>query len=377
MSIRFTQPSLTGKELEYIREAMAKGRLMGNGEFTKRCQEWLEKTLSCRKVLLTHSCTAALEMGAILSNAGPGDEVIMPSFTFVSTANAFVLRGATPVFVDVDPVNLNMDPAAVAAAVTKKTKAIAPVHYAGVPCRMDEIVEIAAGCKATVVEDAAQSLLSTYKGRHAGTFGQCAAISFHETKNVVSGEGGALLVNDPEMVERAEIVWEKGTNRSKFFRGEVDKYTWVDVGSSFLPSELVAAFLLAQLDASHELTARRLKHWDRYAEKLKPLFDDGTLKAPRIPADVVHNGHIFFVLTKDAKTARELLAYMKEHGVGAVFHYVPLHSSPAGRKFGRTSGSLKNTEQLADCLVRLPMWSDLTSERVDEVVSLVLRFFGR
>ena len=377
MSIRFTQPSLSGKELEYIRQAMEKGRLMGNGDFTKRCQKWIEETLGARKVLLTHSCTAALEMGAILSNAGPGDEVIMPSFTFVSTANAFVLRGATPVFVDVDPVNLNMDPKAVAAAVTGKTKAIVPVHYAGVPCPMDEIVKIAAGCKAMVLEDAAQSLLSTYKGKHAGTFGQAAAISFHETKNVVSGEGGALVVNDPEMLERAEIIWEKGTNRSKFFRGEVDKYTWVDVGSSFLPSELVAAFLMAQLDASRELTDRRLKIWDHYAAKLKPLFDDGTLKGPKIPKDVVHNAHIFFVLTKDAKTAHDLLAYMKEHGVGAVFHYIPLHSSPAGLKYGRSSGSMKNTEQLADCLVRLPMFSDLTLERADEVVGLVQRFFGR
>ncbi|HEY1772137.1 MAG TPA: dTDP-4-amino-4,6-dideoxygalactose transaminase [Gammaproteobacteria bacterium] len=377
MSIRFTQPSLTGRELENIRAAMEKGRLMGNGEFTQRCQKWLEETLGARKVLLTHSCTAALEMGAILSNAGPGDEVIMPSFTFVSTANAFVLRGATPVFVDVDPVNLNIDPKAVAAAITSKTKAIVPVHYAGVPCAMDEILKIAAGCKAMVLEDAAQSLLSTYKGKHAGTFGQAAAISFHETKNVVSGEGGALLINDPALMERSEIIWEKGTNRSKFFRGQVDKYTWVDVGSSFLPSELVAAFLLAQLDDSQELTARRLKAWNRYAEKLKPLFDDGTLKAPKIPAEVVHNGHIFFVLTKDAKTATELLAFMKEQGVGAVFHYIPLHSAPAGIKYGRTSGSMKNTDELSHCLVRLPMFSDLTPERVDEVVALVMRFFGR
>jgi dTDP-4-amino-4,6-dideoxygalactose transaminase len=228
-----------------------------------------------------------------------------------------------------------------------------------------------------VLEDAAQSLLSTYKGKHAGTFGQTAAISFHETKNVVSGEGGALIINDPALMERAEIIWEKGTNRSKFFRGQVDKYTWVDVGSSFLPSELVAAFLLAQLDASRELTERRLKLWDRYAEKLKPLFDDGALKAPKIPVDVVHNGHIFFVLTKDAKTAHDLLAYMKEQGVGAVFHYIPLHSAPADRKYGRTSGSMKNTEELADCLVRLPLFSDLTPARVDEVVGLVQRFFGR
>ena len=377
MSIRFTQPSLTGKELEYIGQAMAKGRLMGNGEFTKRCQEWLEKTLGAKKALLTHSCTAALEMGAILSNAGPGDEVIMPSFTFVSTANAFVLRGATPVFVDVDPVNLNMQPETVAAAITGKTKAIAPVHYAGVPCRLDEIVEIAKGCKATVVEDAAQSLLSTYKGRHAGTWGNVGAISFHETKNVVSGEGGALLVNDPEMVERAEIIWEKGTNRSKFFRGEVDKYTWVDVGSSFLPSELVAAFLASQLDSAQDITARRLRIYDLYLQKLKPLFDSGDLRAPSIPKDVVHNAHIFFVLTKDADTAKRLLAHFKEQGIGAVFHYVPLHSAPAGRKYGRTHGSLENTEQLADRLVRLPMWSDMTPAMVDQVVTLLTRFFGR
>ena len=377
MSIRYTQPSLTGKELEYIGQAMAKGRLMGNGEFTRRCQEWLEKTLGARKALLTHSCTAALEMGAILSNVGPGDEVIMPSFTFVSTANAYVLRGATPVFVDVDPVNLNMQPETVAAAVTKKTKAIAPVHYAGIPCRMDEIMDIAAGCKATVTEDAAQSLLSTYKGKHAATFGQLAAISFHETKNVVSGEGGALIINDPELIERAEIIWEKGTNRSKFFRGQVDKYTWVDVGSSFLPSELVAAFLASQLDSAQDITTRRLKIYDMYLQKLAPLFDTGDLRAPSVPKDVVHNGHIFFVLTRDAKTAHDLLAYMKEHGIGAVFHYVPLHSAPAGRKYGRTHGTLTNTEQLADRLVRLPLWSDMTPAMVDEVVGLLTRFFKR
>ena len=377
MSIRFTQPSITGKELEYIREAMQKGRLMGNGEFTRRCQAWLEETLGCKKALLTHSCTAALEMGAILSGVGPGDEVIMPSFTFVSTANAFVLRGATPVFVDVDPVNLNLQPETVAAAVTKKTKAIAPVHYAGVPCRMDEIVEIAKSCRATVVEDAAQTLLSTYKGRHAGTFGELAAVSFHETKNVVSGEGGALLINDPALVERAEIIWEKGTNRSKFFRGEVDKYTWVDVGSSFLPSELVAAFLLAQLDSARALTKRRLELWDRYREKLQPLFEAGLLQGPSIPQGVVHNGHIFFVLTKSTDEARRLLVAMKEKGIGAVHHYVPLHSAPAGRRYGRTHGSLANTEALADRLVRLPMWSNLTTAMQDEVVTLLFRFFGR
>ncbi len=377
MKIRFTQPPMTGHELDYIREAMQKGRLMGNGDFTRRCQEWLEQTLGARKALLTHSCTAALEMGAILSNAGPGDEVIMPSFTFVSTANAFVLRGVTPVFVDVDPVNLNLQPETVAAAITKKTKAIVPVHYAGVPCRMDEIVEVAKTCKATVVEDAAQSLLSTYKGKHAGTFGQCAAISFHETKNVVSGEGGALLVNDPELIERAEIIWEKGTNRSKFFRGEVDKYTWVDVGSSFLPSELVAAFLMSQLEKSQELTDKRLKIWDHYNAKLRPLFQDGLLQGPRIPKDVVHNGHIFFVLTKDAETARKLLAEMKQQGIGGVHHYVPLHSSPAGRRYGRTHGSLTNTETLADRLVRLPMFADLSTGMADEVVALLFRFFGR
>ncbi|HET7396340.1 MAG TPA: dTDP-4-amino-4,6-dideoxygalactose transaminase [Gammaproteobacteria bacterium] len=375
MSIRFTQPALTGHELDYIRQAMEKGRLMGNGEFTRRCQEWLEETLGCRKALLTHSCTAALEMGAILSNAGPGDEVIMPSFTFVSTANAFVLRGAIPIFVDVDPVNLNVTPEAIAAAVTSRTKAIAPVHYAGVPCRMDEIVEIAAECKATVVEDAAQSLLSTYRGRHAGTFGQLAAISFHETKNIVSGEGGALLINDDELMERAEIIWEKGTNRSKFFRGEVDKYTWVDVGSSFLPSELVAAFLMSQLDAAHEITARRLKIWNLYQQKLKPLFDSGLLKPPMIPPEVGHNAHIFFVLTRRPEDARRLLDFMKQNGIGAVHHYVPLHSSPAGRRFGRTHGSLQNTDDLAERLVRLPLWSDMTPAMVDNIAALLFRFF--
>ena len=377
MKIRYTQPSLTEKGLEYMREVATSGRVSGNGAYTQRCQKWLEQTLGARKVLLTHSCTAALEMGAILSNVGPGDEVIMPSFTFVSTANAFVLRGATPVFVDVDPVNLNMQPETVAAAVTKKTKAIAPVHYAGVPCRMDEIVEVAKSCKATVVEDAAQTLLSTYKGRHAGTFGQCGAISFHETKNVVSGEGGALVVNDPALIERAEIIWEKGTNRTKFYRGEVDKYTWVDVGSSFLPSELIAAYLYSQLESSRDLTERRLRIWNLYQQKLQPLFQDGLLQSPRIPADVVHNGHIFFVLTQDADTARRLLAQMKEQGIGGVHHYVPLHSAPAGRRYGRTHGTLSHTESLADRLVRLPVWSDMTPAMADEVVTLLFRFFGR
>jgi len=375
MNIRFTQPALTGHEMEYIRQAMDKGRLMGNGEFTQRCQRWLEQTLGCRKALLTHSCTAALEMGAILSNVGPGDEVIMPSFTFVSTANAFVLRGATPVFVDVDPVNLNMQPQVVADAVTQRTKAIAPVHYAGVPCRMDEIVEIARSCEATVVEDAAQSLLSTYKGRHAGTFGQLAAISFHETKNLVSGEGGALVINDESLIERAEIIWEKGTNRSKFFRGEVDKYTWVDIGSSFLPSELVAAFLLAQLDSARDITRRRLLLWNLYADKLKSLFDDGILSGPRIPAGVEHNAHIFFVITRTAAEAHSLLAQMKGRDIHAVRHYVPLHSSPAGRRYGRLHGSLVNTERLSDRLVRLPLWSDMTPIMLDQVVEQIYRFF--
>lgn len=375
MNIRFTQPTLTGHEMEYIRQAMDKGRLMGNGEFTQRCQRWLEHTLGCRKALLTHSCTAALEMGAILSNVGPGDEVIMPSFTFVSTANAFVLRGATPVFVDVDPVNLNMQPQVVADAVTQRTKAIAPVHYAGVPCRMDEIVEIARSCEATVVEDAAQSLLSTYKGRHAGTFGQLAAISFHETKNLVSGEGGALVINDESLIERAEIIWEKGTNRSKFFRGEVDKYTWVDIGSSFLPSELVAAFLLAQLDSARDITRRRLLLWNLYADKLKSLFDDGILSGPRIPAGVEHNAHIFFVITRTAAEAHSLLAQMKERDIHAIRHYVPLHSSPAGRRYGRSHGSLVNTERLSDRLVRLPLWSDMTPIMLHQVVEQIYRFF--
>ncbi len=375
MNIRFTQPALTGNEMEYIRQAMNRGRLMGNGEFTQRCQQWLEQTLGCRKALLTHSCTAALEMGAILSNAGPGDEVIMPSFTFVSTANAFVLRGATPVFVDVDPVNLNLDTKLVATAVTQRTKAIVPVHYAGVPCRMDEIVKIAGDCGAVVVEDAAQSLLSIYKGRHAGTFGQLAAISFHETKNVVSGEGGALIINDESLLERAEIIWEKGTNRSKFFRGEVDKYTWVDVGSSFLPSELVAAFLLAQLDSARDITRRRLLLWNQYADRLKPLFDDGVLRGPRIPAGVKHNAHIFFVITHTADEARRLLVKMKEQDINAVHHYVPLHSSPAGRRYGRVHGSLINTEELSDRLIRLPLWSDMTPRMIDHVVALIFQLF--
>src|SRR5690606_24368269 len=324
--------------------------------FTKQCHAWLEEQIGCRKALLTHSCTAALEMSALLLDLRPGDEVIMPSFTFVSTANAFVLRGAVPVFVDVRPDTLNLDENLVEAAITPRTRAICVVHYAGVSCEMDAIAVIAARHGLPVIEDAAQGIFSTYKGRALGGIGAFGALSFHETKNVISGEGGALLVNDPAYVERAEIIREKGTNRSKFFRGQVDKYTWVDVGSSYLPGEIIAAFLAAQLEQGEEITRMRLALWERYHAWAGEFEERGLARRPVIPEHCQHNAHMYYLLLPGIEQRTAFIEEMKTHGVGAVFHYIPLHSSPAGRRFGRASGRLAVTDDVSARLVRLPLY---------------------
>ena len=353
--IPFNRPFLTGKEFTHIQEAVAAGQLAGNGRFTRQCQAWLERRTGAPKVLLTQSCTAALEMSALLIDLAPGDEVIMPSFTFVSTANAFVLRGARPVFVDIRPDTLNIDERAVEAAITPCTKAIIVVHYAGVACEMDGLLAIAARHGLVVIEDAAHALMSRYKGRPLGGFGHLATFSFHETKNVISGEGGALVINDPRYVERAEIIWEKGTNRSQFSRGRVDKYTWMDIGSSFLPGELTAAFLWAQLEEAEAITARRLEVWNRYRQACTALEALG-LRAPVIPAECDHNAHLFYMLVPLAAQRNDILADLNARGVNAVFHYVPLHSSPAGQKYGRAAGSMRVTDDSSARLIRLPLW---------------------
>jgi dTDP-4-amino-4,6-dideoxygalactose transaminase len=354
--ISFNKPYMTGRELEYISQAHADGHLSGDGLFTRRCHAWLENRIGCSRALLTHSCTGALEMAALLLDLQPGDEVIMPSFTFVSTANAFVLRGAVPVFVDIRPDTLNIDENLIEAAITPRTKAICVVHYAGVGCEMDAIMAIAARHNLLVVEDAAQGILSTYKGRPLGGIGHLAALSFHETKNVISGEGGALLVNDERFAERAEIIREKGTNRSKFFRGQVDKYTWVDVGSSYLPSEILAAFLAAQLEEADAITRERLALWDCYYAWASPHEAAGRLRRPVVPAECVHNAHMFYLLLPDLETRTRFIEHMREQDIHPVFHYIPLHSAPAGRRFGRMSGSLPITEDISDRLVRMPFW---------------------
>src|SRR5579875_201713 len=330
--IPFNQPYMTGRELEYIAQAHANKHLAGNGVFTRRCQDWLQQHLGCRKALLTHSCTAALEMAALLAELQPGDEVILPSFTFVSTANAFVLRGAVPVFVDVRPDTFNLDETKVEAAITPRTRAIVVVHYAGVPAEMDVLRAIADRHGLLLIEDAAQAILAQYRGRPAGSLGHLAAISFHETKNVISGEGGALLINDPRFLTRAEILWEKGTNRTALLRGEVDKYTWIDMGSSFLPSELVAAFLWAQLEQADAILAQRLHAWETYHKALAPLEDQGVLRRPCIPPHCRHNAHLYYVLLEGLTARTRFIEQLKHQNIMAVFHYVPLHSSPAGRR---------------------------------------------
>lgn len=367
-NIPFNKPYMTGRELWYIAQAHANGHLAGDGMFTKKCHAWLEQNTSAHKALLTHSCTAALEMAAILANIQPGDEIIMPSYTFVSTANAFVLRGGVPVFVDIRPDTLNIDERLIEAAITPRTKAIVPVHYAGVACEMDVFMDIAQRHNLLVIEDAAQAVMSTYNGRTLGTIGHLGAYSFHETKNIISGEGGALLVNDDRFAERAEIIREKGTNRSQFFRGHVDKYTWVDIGSSYLPGEVIAAFLWAQMEEAQDITHKRLSLWNRYHEALAPLEKSSKLRRPIIPANCQHNAHMYYILLDSLKKRTEVIAHLKEHNVHAVFHYVPLHNSPAGKKYGRASGELRNTGDLSDRLLRLPLWVGM-DEAQDKVIA--------
>ena len=375
-TIPFNKPFIAGKELFYIAQAVIENRhTAGDGPFTKKCQQWLEERLGCKKALLTHSCTAALEMAAILAGIQPGDEVIMPSFTFVSTANAFVLRGGVPVFVDIHPDTLNIDESLMEAAVTAKTRAIVPVHYAGVPCRMDAIMEIAGRRGIVVIEDAAQALLSQYKDQCIGVHGQMICLSFHETKNIISGEGGALLINDPGVIERAEIIREKGTNRSQYFRGQVDKYTWVDVGSSYLPSDILAAFLYAQMENAEQIITKRNLIFDLYMEGLRHLADAGRIRLPSVMEDCRCNGHLFYILTQSLNERTELINFLVQREIYAVFHYVPLHTSPAGRRFGRIHGSLKVTEAVSDCLLRLPLYYEMTPEDVRRVVSAIEDFY--
>ena len=363
--IPFNKPYLTGREFAYIQEAVQAAQLAGNGRFTRRCQQWLERRLGAPRVLLTQSCTAALEMAALLADLQPGDEVIMPSFTFVSTANAFVLRGARPVFVDIRPDTLNLDERLIEAAITPRTRAIVAVHYAGIACNMEPIVEIARRHELLVIEDAAQALGSTWHDRPLGTFGQIAALSFHETKNVISGEGGALILNDARLVERAEVLWEKGTNRTRFFRGEISKYTWVDLGSSYLPSEVTAAFLLAQLEHADEITAGRLAIWRAYDERCSAL---PFVRRPVVPAGCKPNAHLFYVLLPAEVDRAEVLAALNARGVNAVFHYVPLHSAPAGARFGRAAGSMAVTNDCSSRLIRLPLWMGMTRDMTATVV---------
>ncbi|KMW71244.1 TDP-4-oxo-6-deoxy-D-glucose aminotransferase [Photorhabdus luminescens subsp. luminescens] len=375
--IPFNRPPVVGTELDYMKQAMESGKLCGDGGFTKRCEEWMEQHFNCPKVLLTPSCTASLEMAAILLNIQPGDEVIMPSFTFVSSSNAFVLRGATIVFVDIRPDTMNIDETKIEAAITAKTRVIVPVHYAGVACEMDTIMALAEKYNLFVVEDAAQGVMSTYKGRTLGTIGHIGCYSFHETKNYSSGgEGGAALINDQSLISRAEIVREKGTNRSQFFRGQVDKYTWRDIGSSYLMSELQAAYLWAQLEEAEKINERRLALWNTYYQALKPLADAGLLTLPVIPEGLEHNAHMFYIKLKDVEERSAFNSYMKDAGVLAVFHYVSLHTSPGGEKFGRFHGEDRFTTCESDRLVRLPMFYNITDAEQQIVIKHIREYFA-
>ena len=370
MKIPFNKPYLTGRELGYITQAHQQGHLSGDGPFTKKCHAWLKQKIGCEKVLLTHSCTGALEMAAILINVGPGDEVIMPSYTFVSTANAFAMRGACPVFVDIRPDTLNLDETKIEAAITSKTRAIVVVHYAGIACEMDVVMEIANRHNLIVIEDAAQGIESCYKNRPLGSIGQLAALSFHETKNIISGEGGALLINSAELSGRAEIICEKGTNRNQYFRGQVDKYSWVDFGSSFSASELMAAFLWAQMEESTEITSRRMDIWNEYHSAFEGLEQQGKVRRPIVPFACRHNAHMYYLLLPSLECRTELINKLAEDDISAVFHYTPLHSSPMGKKVGRANTALPFTENLSDRLVRLPLWLGVEDEqnRIIEIV---------
>lgn len=373
----FTRPNLAGEEVDYVRQVLEGTHLSGDGAFTHRCHEWLERETGTKRALLTHSCTAALEMAALLFDLAPGDEVIMPSFTFVSTANAVVLRGGVPVFIDIRADTLNLDETLLEQAITQRTKAIMPVHYAGVACEMDAIMETARRHDLRVAEDAAQGLMASYRGRSLGTIGDVGALSFHETKNIVSGEGGALLVNDLHLAHRAEILREKGTDRSQFLRGEVDKYTWQDVGSSFLPSEILAAFLAAQLDQAQAITKRRLDIWNRYHEAFADAEKAERLRRPVVPADCTHNGHIYYVLLPDNALRDEAMATLREVGIRSTFHYVPLHDAPAGRRYARVAGQMTVTNDLPHRLLRLPLHGALTNDDQDRVIDALLKVLYR
>ena len=375
--INFNVPPFTGKEMDYIRECVENQKICGDGVYTKKCNEWLEKKTGTTKCLLTTSCTHATELAALLAEIQPGDEVIMPAYTFVSTADAFVLRGAVPVFVDIRPDTMNIDENLIEAAITEKTKAIVPVHYAGVSCEMDKIMELAEKYHLVVIEDAAQGIMSTYKGKALGTIGDFGCFSFHETKNYSMGEGGALLIRDEKYIEDAEIIREKGTNRSKFYRGQIDKYTWVNFGSSYLPSDMNAAYLYAQLEMAEEINEARLTCWNRYYENLEELAKEGYIELPVVPQDCVHNAHMFYIKAKDIEERTELIAYLKGQGVMSVFHYIPLHTAPAGQKFGRFHGEDKYTTRESERLTRLPMYYGLTLEQVDYICEQVKNFYKK
>ncbi len=373
--IPFNRPPYVGREEQYIREAIGNHKICGDGSFTRRCNTWMEENTGTEKALLTTSCTSALEMAALLCKIQPGDEVIMPSYTFVSTADAFVLRGAKIVFIDIRPDTMNIDEALIEAAITERTKAIAVVHYAGVGCEMDTIMDIAKRHSLYVVEDAAQGVNAFYKGKALGTIGDFGCYSFHETKNYSMGEGGAILIQSRDDVEMAEIIREKGTNRSKFFRGEIDKYSWVEAGSSYLPSELNAAYLYAQLEVADEINEKRLAAWKQYYSELKDLEEKGKIDLPYIPAECKHNAHMFYIKARDLEERTSLIRYLKEKDIGAVFHYVPLHSSEAGRRYGRFHGTDKYTTKESDRLVRLPLFYGLTESEISFVTEAVKAFY--
>lgn len=375
--IRFNVPPYVGKETEYMKAAIDSHKICGDGEFTKRCNAWIEEHTGTAKALLTTSGTQALEMAALLSDIQPGDEVILPSYTFVSTANAFVLRGAKLVFVDIRPDTMNIDEKLIEDAITDKTRAIVPVHYAGVGCEMDTIMDIAKKHNLVVVEDAAQGVNAFYKGRALGSIGDYGCFSFHETKNYSMGEGGAILINRPEQIEDAEIIREKGTDRSRFFRGQVDKYTWVNIGSSFLPSDINAAYLMAQLEMADEINENRLQSWARYNEGLQDLAQEGVIELPYIPEECAHNAHMFYIKTKDMEERKALISYLKERNIAAVFHYVPLHSAPAGLRFGRFHGEDRYTTKESERLLRLPMYYNLSESDQQKVIDAVHGFYHK
>ena len=375
--IRFNVPPYVGKETEYMKAAIDSHKICGDGEFTKRCNAWIEEHTGTAKALLTTSGTQALEMAALLSDIQPGDEAILPSYTFVSTANAFVLRGAKLVFVDIRPDTMNIDEKLIEDAITDKTRAIVPVHYAGVGCEMDTIMDIAKRHNLVVVEDAAQGVNAFYKGRALGSIGDYGCFSFHETKNYSMGEGGAILINRPEQIEDAEIIREKGTDRSRFFRGQVDKYTWVNIGSSFLPSDINAAYLMAQLEMADEINENRLQSWTRYNEGLQDLAKEGVIELPYIPEECAHNAHMFYIKTKDMEERKALISYLKERDIAAVFHYVPLHSAPAGLRFGRFHGEDRYTTKESERLLRLPMYYNLSESDQQKVIDAVHGFYHK